>query len=151
NVNGMWLLQQCMDEWNRMGNGWSLKDLLSACQSLPAPQCYIDVDDPQLMLPGGMLGKINAQLERLGQGKTLPAVSNSAFIANLIFHSLANRYAEVLSSIKKITNKRLKRIFIVGGGNQNALLNRLTSERSGLEVVLGSTESTTIGNLAVQM
>jgi rhamnulokinase len=30
-------------------------------------------------------------------------------------------------------------------------LNRLTAERTGLEVVLGSTESTTLGNFAIQM
>jgi len=30
-------------------------------------------------------------------------------------------------------------------------LNRLTAERTGLEVILGSTESTTLGNLAIQM
>ena len=40
---------------------------------------------------------------------------------------------------------------IVGGGNKNQLLNRLTREKSGLDVVLGSSESTTIGNFAIQL
>jgi len=31
------------------------------------------------------------------------------------------------------------------------LLNRLTAQHTGLEVILGSTESTTIGNFAIQM
>jgi rhamnulokinase len=64
---------------------------------------------------------------------------------------MAARYAEVLASISKITGKKLNRLFIVGGGSQNTLLNRLTAQRTGLEIILGSTESTTIGNLAVQM
>jgi rhamnulokinase len=42
-------------------------------------------------------------------------------------------------------------LFIVGGGSKNTLLNRLTAERTGLEVLLGSTESTTLGNFAIQM
>src|SRR5579862_1555355 len=34
NVNGTWLLQQCMDEWERMGHRCSLQELLPACESL---------------------------------------------------------------------------------------------------------------------
>lgn len=151
NVNGMWLLKQCMEEWGRNGSRWTLQDLLYACESQPPPNCLIDVDDPQLLLPGDMLTKLNAQLEHQGQAKLQANDRDIPAMASLIFHSLAARYADVLSSIEKTTGKKLKRLFIVGGGNQNAFLNRLTSERSGLHVILGSTESTTIGNFAVQM
>src|SRR5215475_3325771 len=151
NVNGMWLLRQCMDEWERHGKNWSLSDLLSACESLPAPRATVDVDDPQLMLPGDTIGKLNEQLKRLGQPLLATDCSNVPAVANLVFHSLAARYAEVLAAIANITGKKLKRLFIVGGGNQNSLLNRLTAERTGLEVILGSTESTTIGNFAIQL
>jgi rhamnulokinase len=104
------------------------------------------------MVPGDAIAKINIQLERAGQPK-FSATSDSTIpsIANLIFHSLAARYAEVLSSIAKITGKKLKRLFIVGGGNQNTHLNDLTAKRTGLEVILGATESTTIGNFAIQL
>jgi rhamnulokinase len=151
NVNGMWLLQQCMEEWEKLGNRWSLPELLVECRSLPAPPGVIDVDDPQLMVPGDVLGKINAQLQHLGQGKLTASAAAIPSVANLIFHSLAARYAQVLASIAKITGKRLERLFIVGGGNQNALLNRLTAECTGLQVIPGATESTTIGNFAVQL
>jgi rhamnulokinase len=151
NVNGMWLLQQCMEEWEKMGSRRSLPELLVECRSLPAPPCLIDVDDPQLMVPGDVLGKINAQLQHLGQAKLAASDAATPSIANLIIHSLAARYAEVLASIAKITGKKLKRLFIVGGGSQNTLLNRLTAKRTGLEVIPGATESTTIGNFAVQL
>ena len=151
NVNGMWLLQQCMEEWNARGFHLPLKELISRCASMPAPAALINIDDPQLMLPGHMPEKINAQLVRLGQ-PALNANENSIpALANTIFHSMAARYAEVLAAIGKITGKKLKRLFIVGGGNQNALLNRLTAQRTGLEIILGSTESSTIGNFAVQL
>ncbi len=151
NVNGMWLLRQCMDEWEQRGIRWSLQDLISHCASLPAPTALIDVDDPVLMLPRNTIGKINAQLERLGQPRFGLDNASIPSLANTIFHSMAARYAEVLSSIGKITGKKLKRLFIVGGGSQNALLNRLTAERTGLEIILGSVESTSIGNFAIQM
>ncbi len=151
NVNGMWLLRQCVDEWESRGFAWTLGELLHKCASLSAPVQLMDVDDPELMAPGNMLAKINAQLECRGsrpmssEGSDLPAV------ANLILHSLAARYAEVLGSVARVTGKTLTRLFIVGGGSRNKLLNRLTAERTGLEVIAGATESTTIGNFAIQM
>ena len=151
NVNGMWLLRQCMDEWEQHGVRWSFQEILSRCASLPAPTALIDIDDPQLMIPGRTARKINAQLERLGQPQFRLNDSDIPSLANTIFHSMAARYAEVLSSIAKITGKKLKRLFIVGGGSQNTLLNQLTARCCGLEVILGSTESATLGNFAVQL
>jgi len=151
NVNGMWLLRQCMNEWAQQGIRWSFQDLLSSCASLPVPAALIDVDDPQLMVPEHTIDKINAQLERLGQPQFSLDDSGIPPLANTIFHSMAARYADVLSSIGKITGKKLRRLFIVGGGNQNTLLNRLAAQYTGLEIILGSTESTTIGNFAIQM
>ena len=151
NVNGLWLLSQCMEEWESHGSAWRMQDLMEQSQSCPAPKSLIDVDDPQLLLPGNVLGKINAQLARSGEkpfsseGHDIPA------IANVILHSLAARYAQVLSSVASITGKKFKRLFIVGGGGQNSLLNRLTAERTGLEVIAGSAEGTTIGNFAIQL
>jgi rhamnulokinase len=151
NVNGMWLLRQCMDEWEARGVRWDLEELLEACESAAVPSVLIDVDAPGLMIPGGALEKINAQLATAGAKPLLPDSAGAPMIANLIFHSLAERYSKVLRSIESITKKKLRRVFIVGGGNKNRLLNRLTRERSGLEVVLGSAESTTIGNFAIQL
>jgi rhamnulokinase len=151
NVNGMWLLRQCMDEWEARGTSVSVNELVQACEALPTPNHLIDVDDPPLTLPGDMLGKINEQLRRTGQRTFGEERRDIPLIANTIFHSMAERYAEVLESIAAITGKKLRRLFIVGGGNKNSLLNRLTAERTGLEVLLGSTESTTLGNFAIQM
>jgi rhamnulokinase len=151
NVNGMWLLRQCMDEWEARGVSWNLEELLRTCESLPAPDVMIDVDAPELMVPGDALEKINAQLTAAGSRPHVADSIGVPALANLIFHSLAERYAKVVRSIESITKKKLRRVYVVGGGNKNQLLNRLTGERTGLEVVLGSSESTTIGNFSIQL
>ena len=151
NVNGMWLLRQCMDEWEANGVVWKLEDLLRECQSLAPPTHLIDVDSPDLMVPGAAVAKINAQLTSAGANPLVADSLGVPIIANLIFHSLAERYATVLRLIEATAKKKLRRVFIVGGGNKNLLLNRLTREKSGLDVVLSSSESTTIGNFAIQL
>jgi rhamnulokinase len=151
NVNGMWLLQQCLEEWESQGSFWTIHDLLPACAGWPAPAERINVDDPDFLVPGKVLEKISMQLRRAGVGAASADTLDPRMVTNLILHSLAERYAQVLEAVERITGKRLRRLFIVGGGSQNVLLNRLTAQRTGLEVIAGAAESTTIGNFAIQM
>src|SRR5256885_746367 len=151
NVNGMWLLRQCMEDWARAGQAWTVEELIRSCQRFPAPPMLFDVDDPLLMLPGDMHGKINKQMEAAGFPAFAMNERDIPRMANAIFHSLAKRYADVLAAVSRITGKQLNRLFVVGGGSKNAYLNRLTAERSGLEVIAGPSECTTIGNFAIQL
>ena len=151
NVNGMWLIRQCLDEWRLRGREWNIADLCGEAERAACPDGLIDVDDPDLLLPEHMPRRINAQRLRRGLAPVDESPAGAPALASLIFHSLANRYAEVLNRVAMLTDKRLKRLFIVGGGNQNAFLNRLTQKATSLEVVRGSPESSTIGNFAVQL
>jgi rhamnulokinase len=72
-------------------------------------------------------------------------------MVNLILHSLAAKYGEIVSNLAHITGKKFKRIYIVGGGSRNSLLNRLTASATNLEVRCGAVESSTVGNFAVQL
>ena len=151
NVNGMWLLRQCMEQWRLQGQAWTVEQLIDASTGLDAPEQLLDVDDPDLLLPGDMPSRINAQLNRAGKNSIPAGEAMAAQMANLIFHSLADRYAEVLQNASGITGKVLKRLYVVGGGSRNAVLNKLTARATGLEVMTGSTESTTVGNFAIQL
>ncbi|HEY0309073.1 MAG TPA: FGGY-family carbohydrate kinase, partial [Acidobacteriaceae bacterium] len=147
NVNGMWLLRQCMDYWEAAGECLGLTELIAAAAGVPLKDYVLDVDEADLMLPGRMPERINAQLRRRG----LAEIEGEAEMAAFIFHSLAARYAEVLRNVAAITGKTLRRIYIMGGGSQNELLNRLTAEATGLEVCRAGTECSTAGNFAVQL
>jgi rhamnulokinase len=151
NVNGMWLLRQCMQQWQAEGQPWTVQELIERCRRLSAPEYLLDVDDPDLLLPGDMPARIDSQLRRacgtpIGIGAALAPAT-----ANLIFHSLAARYAAVLIDVSSITGRKLKRIYVVGGGSKNALLNELTAHATGLEVIAGAPESATVGNFAIQL
>ena len=89
--------------------------------------------EPELLLPGDMPARINAQLKRSAGPRFRNGPDDGAPMANLIFHSLAARYAAVLEDATNITGKTLKRLYIVGGGSQNTLLNQLTAKATDLK------------------
>jgi len=151
NVNGMWLLRQCMDAWQQAGAAFTTPELIEAAEKLPEPEALLNVDEPDLLLPGDMPQRINAQRKQAGLPPLDESAGGAPVMANLIFHSLAARYADVLTSVARITGKKLKRLYVAGGGSRNAYLNRLTAEKTGLEVSCAAVESSTMGNFAIQL
>jgi rhamnulokinase len=151
NVNGMWLIRQCIEKWAADGRTWTVSDLVAAVEKIGKPHGLLDVDDPDLLLAGRMPQRINAQRVRKGLEPLDEGPENAPVFASLIFHSLASRYAKVLDRVAFHSGKKLKRLFVVGGASQNDYLNRLTKETTGLELFRGAAESSTVGNLAVQM
>jgi rhamnulokinase len=151
NVNGMWLLQECQRHWEKSGRAWETADLVKASEKLPAPNELLDVDDPSLLLRGDMPERINKVLKK-NHLSSLPLQAEEApRFASLIFHSLAARYATVLQQISSVTGKSFKRVYVVGGGSKNQYLNGLIAASTKLEVQRGAVESSTIGNVAVQL
>jgi rhamnulokinase len=151
NVNGMWLLRQCMDRWQQQGMEWGIAELTEATSSLPAPKHLLDVDDTDFLLPGDMPARINAQLLRNGSPTLKEEPSQAPVFANLIFHSLAARYALVLKDLSTITGKKFSQLYVVGGGARNPVMHRLVEHATGLRVIRGSAESSTLGNFAIQL
>ena len=150
-VNGMWLVKQCMDSWSADGRPWTIEDLVqkaAACKAFPG---VIDVDAEPLLLDSGMPERINHELWRLRLDPIPDVAGNEPVFARVIFESLAARYASALASLEKMLGRKLERIHILGGASRNKLLNELTAERTGLPVESGQPESSTIGNLAVQL
>lgn len=140
NVAGMWLIQQCRAAW---GDTDSYADLMSLAESAKPNAGRIDPDHADFFAPGDMPARINHHLATPVEGK--------GQIIRIILESLADRYATVLAELEQLTGQKTKRIFIVGGGSQNALLNQLTANATGCPVAAGPVEATAIGNLVMQM
>jgi rhamnulokinase len=149
-VNGMWLLKQCMESWNAEGRVWNIEDLIAQAAQSSFPG-VIDVDAEPLLLDSEMPERINHQLWRR-RWATIPDIAgNEPVFARVIFESLADRYAFALSSLEKLLGRELDRIHILGGASRNKLLTELTEKRIHRPVEIGQPESSTIGNLAVQL
>jgi len=147
NVIGLWLLQECLREWNGLGLRLTAADLAAQCLETPPEGPYFHADETTYLAPGNMVERINAGLRAAG----FPEEKRPPELAAIIFRSLARRYAEVVGELGTLSGKSIKRICIVGGGVKNEALNRLTELVTGIEVVRGPSESTAAGNIAVQI
>jgi len=147
NVIGLWLLQECLREWNGQGRNLTAADLAAQCMDASPDGPHFQADENTYLAPGNMVARINAGLRAAG----FPEETRPPELAAIIFRSLARRYAEVVAELGKLSGKSIKRICIVGGGVKNEALNRLTERVTGLEVVRGPSESTAAGNIAVQI
>ena len=151
NVNGMWMLKQCLDHWASIGRAIDLPELIAAAAGIAIIPGLIDVDAPPLLLAGNMPSRINFELEKSGMIPISDDPGNEPIFARVIFSSLASRYASVLRNLESLTGRKFTRITVLGGGSRNALLARLTEESTGLNVLPGEVEGSTLGNLAVQL
>ncbi len=151
NMNGMWLLKQCMDAWATQGSSWEIETLCEAARTATAPDVLLDVDDPELYRLGDMPARINRQRDAHGLTLMDESSAGAPAMASLIFHSLAARYAALFKQIEILAGKSIHRIYFIGGGSRNAFLRELTARATGKEVLAGSSESSTVGNFALQL
>jgi rhamnulokinase len=151
NVNGMWILKQCLESWRKDGRPFDIETLIAQAAEFDRFPGVVPVDEASLLLDGDMPARLNEQLRRNGCGVVDDIAGNEPMFTRIIFESLANRYASALIKLQQILGRRLNRVHILGGGSRNRLLTRLTAEKTGLKVETGSAESSTIGNFAVQL
>ncbi len=150
-INSMWVLKQCIDAWAADGRGWKIEDLVQKAAACNSATGVLDMDAAALMLDTDMPQRINHELTRLGFDAIPDVAGNEPIFARTIFESLALRYASATANLEKMLGRKLERIHMIGGATRNKLLVGLTEQRTGLPVEIGETESSTIGNLAVQL
>ena len=141
NITGMWLLEQCRKVWKEQGKDYSYPELQAMALSEKDFPGRINPDDPAFAHPGDMVAEISAALG--------PGISD-ARIVSCIYHSLADRYAEVLKMLQGFAPFKIEKLHIIGGGSANDLLNQWTADATGLPVLAGPSEATAIGNVVLQ-
>ena len=151
NVNGMWMLKQCLEHWRADGRPWELVELIARAAEANSFPGTVSVDSPSLLLDGDMPARLNEQLKQAGHAQIADCAGNEPVFARVIFESLANRYAKAIHKLEEMLGCELNRIHILGGGSLNQLLTGLTAARTGRPVERGKVESSTVGNFAVQL
>jgi rhamnulokinase len=146
NVMGLWLLSECVRDWERSGEAISLPALLAQAAAVTAGVPVFDADDEAFMAPGDMTSRVAAWFGAHG----LAAPASRPELVRSILQSLANAYARSIAAARQLSGATVSVVHLVGGGSQNALLCQLTADATGLPVLAGPVEATAIGNVLVQ-
>lgn len=141
NITGMWILEQCRKIWKAEGKIYSYQELVVMAKSEKDFAGRINPDDPRFANPENMVAEIKAALGR---------DCSEAEIVSYIYHSLADRYKEVLEMLRGFATFPVEKLHIIGGGAANVLLNQWAADACGIPVVAGPTEATAIGNIMLQ-
>lgn len=144
NIMGLWMLQNIRKE---LRHPYSFDDINTLARiGLYFPSTVM-VNDPSFLAPQNMSEAIREYCRKSGQA----VPETECELLACTYRSLAQCYANGARAIEKIAGKHYDRIYIIGGGSQDSLLNRLTAEATGRTVYAGPVEATAIGNLVVQM
>ena len=145
NITGLWILQRLMAEWEERGEKQTFGELLPAAEKAEI-KSLIPVADAAFMNPASMEAAIITYCRDTNQ----PVPQTKAEITRCVLQSLAAKYREAISGVAGLLPNPLKRLHIIGGGSQNALLNQLTADALGIPVWAGPVEATAMGNILVQ-
>lgn len=143
NITGMWILEQCRKAWKASGKDYSYTQLMQMALSEKDFRGRINPDDPRFANPANMVEEIL----RSAQDDT-PLTDSQ--IVSCIYHSLADRYREVLEMLRGFAPFAIDKLHVIGGGSANDLLNQWAADAIGIPVVAGPTEATAIGNIMIQ-
>ena len=64
--------------------------------------------------------------------------------------SLALLYRVTIEELEQLTGRTIRRVHIVGGGSQSALLNQFAASATRRQVIAGPAEATAAGNVLLQ-
>ena len=138
NIMGMYLANRAREEV-----GLPYKTIDSLILNSKYSETF-DVNDSSLNAPKKMKEAILSLL------KDNPPKTDIDLFAS-IYQSQAICYKKAIEELEKITNRKYKKIYIVGGGAKNAYLNQLVKNYTGLKVIALPIEATALGNIKIQM
>lgn len=146
NISGLWLMQECRRAWAGDGQDLDYATLTKlAAEALP----FVSLINPaaaRFLAPPNMPEAIAAFCRETGQ--PVPATPG-AFI-RCALESLALLYRRTRQQLDQLLKRKTERLHIVGGGSQNALLNRFTADALQIPVLAGPVEATAAGNALIQ-
>ncbi|VBB47992.1 rhamnulokinase [uncultured Paludibacter sp.] len=145
NICGMWLIEQCKKEWEK-NKPVSYNEIVQYAQKVEPFRCFINPDSPCFTHPQSMINSIQTYCKETNQ--YIPQTIGE--ISRCIYESLAFRYKQVLENLQKLATFQIEKLYIIGGGAQNNMLNSFTANAIGKTVIAGPVEATAIGNILVQ-
>ena len=145
NIMGLWLLQQCVREWEKE-NPVDYDTLTELASAAPPFVAFVNPDHSAFLNPGNMPDALRQFCRDTGQ----PEPRSRGEMTRCILESLALQCRFVLEELTRAAGKPVRMLHVIGGGARNRLLCQFTADATGLPVTAGPVEATAIGNILIQ-
>ena len=145
NLPGMWLAQECRRDWLKQGWNPSYQELDKLTQEAVAPAGTIDVNHPDLALPGSMPAKI----EKLAAAELGAKGLEPGQILALVHRSVAKAISDSVRQLRNLTRVSGP-VAVIGGGTKDPFFVKSLQEEIG-ELVIGDSEASALGNIVAQL
>ena len=151
NLNGMWLIQQCRNYWNKentAGKELSWDDIVQLVREAKEQQSVIDI---QLPVFNGMPANMPLEIQNYCKETGQEVPESIGEIAACVYRSIALEVKYSFDSVMDVLGETLEILQIAGGGTQNRLLCQWIADAAQVPAVCGPTETTAVGNLLFQL
>ncbi|MEI0524549.1 rhamnulokinase family protein [Brachyspira murdochii] len=143
NINGLWTIQLLQKKYQI-----SFNDMEKLARDNIKDEHRIDITDNRFYNPKDIEDEILNYYKDTNQSEV--SKDSKGIIIASVYNSLADSYAKYINSLKKILNKDIDTLCIVGGGTRDKLICELTKEKTNLNVYVGPIECTAAGNILAQ-
>lgn len=143
---GMFYLQECKAEWERMGNSYSYEELTR--MAAKSRVFCMDLDDAILSENSyTMTQRIALYFTR--RHREAPATTGE--YVRCIIESLVLKYSKIIKLLEGAAGRRIHAVYLGGGGIKSTLLRQRMQEELGKEIICVTSEVTVVGNLLSQL
>jgi len=148
-ITGLWIIQQCREYWNReRGGPVSWDEIVSAAREAAPGKAFIDVQDQAFMLASPNM-PANVGDFCASKGQFRPRTLGE--VARVVFESMVLKFMDCQKKMEEITNHPFSVLHVFGGGVKNRMLCQWMADALGTKVLAGPVETTSVGNLLLQM
>jgi sugar (pentulose or hexulose) kinase len=146
---GLWIIQQCYERWCRDAGrtiGWDA--VVEAVKNARGGAAFINPDAAVFAPPSpNMPGVVAQYCADTGQ----PVPQGMGEIARSVYESFVIKLLDCYEDLKRLTGSGFDLLHIFGGGVQNRLLCQWIADALDIQVKAGPVETTSVGNLLMQM
>lgn len=146
---GLWLLEQCFNQWRMTNPSLTYSDIIEACRNSPPNDSYFDVNSPNIRFFETSLENAIRSYCRKTKQKQPEGIGP---ISLCILESIVLEAKWSYEKVKQLTNRdSYQRLSTVGGGVHNILLLQMLADALELCVYVGTSYAATSGNILMQL
>lgn len=149
NLAGFWAIQQCRQKWIKDADrdiSWG--EIMDHVNKAKHFNSIVNIEDLAFAQVQADMPKVIANFCR-DTGQQVPG--NMGETAKCVYLSNALALKHYIGLIPKITGKSINTLHLVGGGTKNKLFCQWIADATGTGVIAGPVETTSAGNLLMQL